>query len=228
MFVAFVGSQPMNRPQVIFFDAVGTLFGVRGGVGQVYQMVARRHGVELDATRLNLAFYQCFKAAPPCTFPGVTLGEIRKLEFQWWLRLAEQTFSQAGALQQFRDFPAFFSNLYAHFETAEPWFVYPDTVPTLEKLQRLNIPTAILSNFDSRLYAVLKALDLEKYFDSVTISTEVGVAKPDPKIFSIALAKYNCSPADAWHIGDSVTEDYEAAKAAGLKGILLRREEAVD
>lgn len=218
----------MKRPQVIFFDAVGTLFGVRGSVGLVYQAVARQHGVELDATQVNLAFHQCFKVAPPCTFPGATLAEIPDLEFQWWLKLAEQTFSQAGALNQFQDFPTFFSDLYAHFKTADPWFVYSDTVPTLEKLKRLNIPIAILSNFDSRLYSVLQALDLEKYFDSVTISTEVGVAKPDPKIFSIALAKYNCPPAEAWHIGDSVKEDYEAAKAAGLRGILLNREESID
>ncbi|BAS55662.1 MULTISPECIES: HAD-IA family hydrolase [Leptolyngbya] len=213
----------MKRPQVVFFDAVGTLFGVRGSVGQVYREIARAHGVEVDAAKIDRAFYESFKASPPCTFPGVDVLEIPQLEQQWWNTIAQQTFDRAGVLHQFADFSEFFSDLYYHFETAKPWFIYPDTVPTLEKLRSLDIPLGVLSNFDSRLYKVLKALNLEDFFDSITISTEVGVAKPDPKIFAIALEKHDCQPENAWHIGDSQQEDYEAANAAGLRGILLNR-----
>jgi putative hydrolase of the HAD superfamily len=213
----------MKRPQVVFFDAVGTLFGVRGSVGQVYREIARQHGVEVDATKIDRAFYESFKASPPCTFPGVDVLEIPQLEQQWWNTIAQQTFDRVGVLHQFADFSEFFSDLYYHFETAKPWLIYPDTIPTLEKLRSLNISLGVLSNFDSRLYKVLKALNLEDFFDSITISTEVGVAKPDPKIFAIALEKHDCQPENAWHIGDSQQEDYEAAKAAGLRGVLLNR-----
>jgi putative hydrolase of the HAD superfamily len=213
----------MKRPQVVFFDAVGTLFGVRGSVGQVYQEIARKYGVEVDAAILDRAFYESFKASTPCTFPGVDVLEIPQLEVQWWNTIAQQTFDRAGVLNRFQDFSEFFSDLYYHFETAKPWFIYPDTIPTLEKLRSLNITLGILSNFDSRLYKVLRALELSDFFDSITISTEVGVAKPDPKIFAIALAKHNCKPENAWHVGDSKQEDYEAANAAGLRGILLDR-----
>ncbi|GAP98337.1 HAD-IA family hydrolase [Leptolyngbya sp. NIES-2104] len=213
----------MKRPHVVFFDAVGTLFGVRGSVGQVYREIAQQHGVEVDAGVIDRAFYEAFKASPPCTFPGVDVLEIPQLEQQWWNTIAQQTFDRAEVLDKFEDFSSFFSDLYFHFETAKPWMIYPDTLPTLQKLRSLNIPLGILSNFDSRLYKVLRALDLADYFDSVTISTEAGVAKPDPKIFSIALAKHQCDPENAWHIGDSLQEDYEAANAAGLRGVLLDR-----
>lgn len=213
----------MKRPQVVFFDAVGTLFGVRGSVGQVYREIARQHGVEVDASAIDQSFYEAFKASPPCTFPGVDVLEVPQLEQQWWNTIAQQTFDRAGVLDKFEDFSSFFADLYLHFETAKPWVMYADTLPTLQKLRSLNIPLGILSNFDSRLYKVLRALDLADYFDSVTISTEAGVAKPDPKIFSIALAKHHCQPENAWHIGDSFQEDYEAANAAGLRGILLDR-----
>ncbi|MCU0552168.1 MAG: HAD family hydrolase [Leptolyngbya sp. Prado105] len=213
----------MKRPHVVFFDAVGTLFGVRGSVGQVYREISQKHGVEVDAASLDLAFYESFKASPPCTFPGVDILEIPQLEQQWWNTIAQQTFDRVGVLDQFADFSDFFADLYYHFETAKPWFIYPDTIPTLEKLRRLNIPLGVLSNFDSRLYKVLKALNLEDFFESITISTEVGVAKPDPKIFAIALEKHDCKPENAWHIGDSKREDYEAANAAGLRGVLLDR-----
>ena len=63
---------PLATPQVIFLDAVGTLFGVKGSVGEMYLNVTRRFDVELDPTLLDQAFYDSFKAAPPMAFPGMT------------------------------------------------------------------------------------------------------------------------------------------------------------
>jgi putative hydrolase of the HAD superfamily len=210
-------------PQVIFFDAVGTLFGVRGSVGDVYGELARSHGVEVSAAALNLAFYQSFQAATPCAFAGADPARIAALEFAWWQAIAQQTFDQAGVLTQFSNFSAFFTELYTYFATAAPWFVYADVLPTLTHLRQSGITTSIVSNFDSRIYSVLAALELDHFFASVTISTEVGVAKPDRQIFAMALAKHHCPAEAAWHIGDSRKEDYQAAKAAGLRGIWLNR-----
>ncbi|KAM3102115.1 HAD-IA family hydrolase [Phormidesmis sp. 146-20] len=213
----------MMRPQVIFFDAVGTLFGVRGSVGEVYGKIAWRYGVDVPTEVLNQAFYQSFKAAGSPAFPGRSSAEIPQLEFEWWGTIAHQTFKRANVRDQFSDFSKFFTELYHHFETTEPWILYTDVVPTLEKLRDRDITLGVLSNFDSRLHAVLKALNLTDFFSSVTISTEVGAAKPSPQIFDVALDKHNCSAQFAWHVGDSLEEDYKAAKAAGLRGIWLDR-----
>lgn len=215
----------MARPKVIFLDAVGTLFGVKGSVGEVYGEIAQRFGVEVSANALNQAFFQTFQAAPPPIFPGAELQEIPKHEFEWWQNIARGTFQQVGFLDHFSDFSAFFTELYTYFATAEPWFVYPDVRPALENWQQLGIELAVLSNFDSRLYLVLQALDLAQFFTSVTISTEVGAAKPNPQIFAAALDKYKCPAEEAWHIGDSLKEDYQGAKAAGLRAILVKRRE---
>ncbi len=214
----------MKRPQVIFFDAVGTLFGVRGSVGEVYGQLAQKHGVEVDPKQLNEAFYQQFKASPPCMFPEAKSTDIPRLEYRWWGAIASKTFRQVGVFDQFKNFSEFFSEVYSHFATAEPWIVYRDTVLTLERLRKLDIPLGIISNFDSRIHPVLKALNLSDYFSSITISTEAGVAKPDARIFQIALKKHDCAAEMAWHIGDSAKEDYEAAKLAGLRGILVDRD----
>ena len=63
-----------SPPQVIFLDAVGTLFGVAGSVGQIYSEIARQHGVRADAEELNQAFFRTFKAAPPMAFPDADPG----------------------------------------------------------------------------------------------------------------------------------------------------------
>ncbi|MBW4633852.1 MAG: HAD family hydrolase [Iphinoe sp. HA4291-MV1] len=213
-----------EKPQVIFLDAVGTLFGVKGSVGEIYSQIAQEFGVEVCADTLNKTFIQSFQAAPPPVFPDAEEQDIPQCEFDWWLDIARNTFEQAGVLQQFSDFSTFFSELYIHFGTANPWFIYPDVLPALVSWRRMGIELGILSNFDSRIYSVLQSLELREFFNSITICTQAGAAKPDSKIFTIALEKHNCSPELAWHIGDSVTEDYHGAKAAGLRGIWINRQ----
>ena len=213
----------MEQPKVIFLDAVGTLFGIQGSVGTIYSQLAQQFGVEVSEADLNLAFGQSFRHSSPAAFLGAEPSEIPVLEFEWWQAIAQETFAQAGVLQQFSDFATFFKKLYAHFETATPWFVYPEVPSVLEQWRSQGIELGILSNFDSRLYSVLDALDLVKFFTSITISTEVGAAKPNPDIFAAGLKKHDCAASAAWHIGDSYQEDYEAAQVIGLTGIWLNR-----
>ena len=211
--------------KIIFLDAAGTLFDVRGSVGDVYAQLANSFGVTVNSQELNTAFFQSFASASPMAFPGIEAAKIPQLELNWWQAVSAKAFQIAGVFNQFSDFPKFFAELYAHFATAEPWFVYPDVLPALNRWQQQGIELAVISNFDSRLYAVLKALNLAEYFTSVTISTEVGAAKPDAKIFTSALQKHNCIAKNVLHIGDSFKADYCGAKAAGLNAIWLNRQQ---
>ena len=210
-------------PQVIFLDAVGTLFGVAGSVGQQYGYVARQFGAAVDDGRLNQKFFKAFQAAPPCVFPGAHGGELQRLEYEWWKAIAVQTFEAAGVRDQIEDFERFFQELYEYFATASPWFVYPETAQTLKYWSSLGIELGIISNFDTRLYRVLQALDLVAPFQSITLSTEVGAAKPNPTVFEAALHHHRCPPAAAMHIGDSFEDDYRGAKAAGLQTRWLKK-----
>lgn len=218
-----LGSFTMQHPKVIFLDAVGTLIGVKGSVGEVYRNIAQEYGVDASPAALNQAFYQCFQAAEPLAFPNTAAAEIPALEFAWWLDIVTRTFQEVGVYNQFLDFSSFFADLYAHFASPDPWFVYPDVEQALENWQRQGIDLGVLSNLDSRLYTILQSFNLTPFFKSCTISSEAGAAKPDPHIFAIALEKHNCAPTEAWHIGDSYTQDYQAAKASGIKATWLRR-----
>jgi putative hydrolase of the HAD superfamily len=210
---------PSGQPQVIFLDAVGTLFGVRGSVGAIYREIAARFGVAAEAQKLDRAFYQTFKTAPSLAFTESDL--LVEREFNWWKTLAVQTFICAGLIDQFSDFDVFFAELYQIFATADPWFLYGDALPALEFWQAGGIELGVISNFDSRIFKVLESLGLGDFFQSVTISSRVGAAKPDRRIFEAALAKHQCDAYRAWHIGDSPNEDCEGAKAAGLIPFLV-------
>jgi len=208
---------------VIFLDAVGTLFGVKEGVGYAYSAIAAKHGVQSDRSLLDNAFMEVFRSSPPLAFPDLELDEIPDAEYQWWQEVALRTFAKTGDLGRFADFGSFFCELYAYFATPEPWFVYEDTVPALEKWRSQGIELGIISNFDSRLYPLLRELGIADFFSSVTISSEAGAAKPDPQIFRYALSKHPTA-VTALHIGDSYTEDYQGAIAAGLPAIWLNRQ----
>ena len=213
----------MPYPKVIFLDAVGTLFGVRGSVGEIYSAIAAEFGVNVAPDRLNSAFFESFKAAAPLAFSQAQLSQIPELEFNWWRAIAEATFTAAGVGEQFADFSAFFVELYNYFAAADPWYVYDDVLPALKRWQQRGIPLGIISNFDSRINQVLTVLELREFFDTITISSFSGAAKPNPEIFTIALQKHDCLPEEAWHIGDSLGEDYQGAKTAGIRPFLIQR-----
>jgi putative hydrolase of the HAD superfamily len=212
-----------QQPKVIFLDAGGTLFGVKGSVGEIYSAIASQAGVEVLPSLLDETFYQSFKASPPLAFGEVDAVKLNELEYQWWRAIAEESFTRAGVINHFSDFNAFFSQLYAYFATSEPWYVYPDVIPALQGWRQQGIQLGIVSNFDSRIYLILESLQLKDFFSSITISSQAGSAKPHSQIFIAALKKHNCFAQEAWHIGDSLKEDYQGAKAAGLKPFLIKR-----
>ena len=72
--------------------------------------------------------------------------------------------------------------------------------------------------------AVIRALGIEHRFDAVIVSGEVGVAKPDPAIFELALAALETRAEESWHVGDNLVVDVAGARAAGLTAVWLNRD----
>lgn len=210
-------------PKVIFFDAMGTLFDLKITVGEIYQQYALKYGVEADAKIINQAFIRSFKSAPPLAFSSGELTIIKQQEFTWWSNVVAKTFDHIGILEKFSNFTDFFAEVYLYFAQKDPWYLFSDTIDSLNKWHDLKIELGIISNFDSRLIGVLDSLNLSQFFTSITISSLAGAAKPDPNIFNIALKKHNILAQQAWHIGDSEIEDYQGAKNAGIKPFWLNR-----
>lgn len=86
---------------------------------------------------------------------------------------------------------------------------------------RPRFKTGLISNAwsDMREYLVRKKLDV--VFDTLTISAEVGVAKPEAKIYHLALEQAQVQPEAAVFV-DDVLANIEACEALGMKGILFK------
>ena len=210
---------------VVFFDVAGTLIRVRDGVGAQYARVASRFGVAADPKALEREFPRAFRAAPLMAFPGAPAGSVPGLEREVWRGIVRDVFAGAGHLAGFAPggFDAYFDAVYRHFEDAATWDVFPDVMPALSALHALGCPRGIVSNFDSRVLGILEGLGLAPWFQSVTLSSQVGATKPSRAIFARALAHHGVDAARAFHVGDSPAEDCAGAQAAGLRAVLIDR-----
>src|SRR5438876_2534484 len=205
--------------KAIFFDAAGTLFETREPVGLSYARIAQRYGVEATAVQVNAAFRRAFRAAEGLAFGcGHSPAELRALEREWWRRLVAETFVGVGT---FSDFDGYFSELFAYFADPAHWRASSDAASTLASLKQQGLTVGIISNFDYRLYAILDGLGLIRYFDSITISSEAGFAKPSARVFQAALGRHSLKPDESLHVGDSEHLDLAGAAAAGMCAALI-------
>jgi putative hydrolase of the HAD superfamily len=101
---------------------------------------------------------------------------------------------------------------------------FPDTVPALEALRGAGIRVVAASNWDVSLHEQLAATGLTPLLDGALSSAEVGAPKPDPEIFTRALALAGARPEEALHVGDDVEADVGGARAAGLEPVLIDRD----
>lgn len=100
----------------------------------------------------------------------------------------------------------------------------PDCHPVLEGLQR-DKTLGLITNFDHPPYmhALLRQLDLVKFFEAVIISGDVGVKKPESRIFHLALQRTRLQPDEVVYVGDT-EEDIAGSLSAGITPILIQRD----
>ena len=211
----------MTMPlKAVFFDAAGTLIKTARPVGESYALLARKYGMEVSPEALRERFRLCFSSAPPLAFPGAPAKEIKAMERQWWKNLVGRIFEPYGPFARFDDY---FSELFDYFSRPDSWSLFPETKETLTALRERGLILDVISNFDSRLFAILEGLAIAARFDSVVISSRAGCAKPAPEIFLAALGRHRLKPKEAMHVGDSRDKDAAGASGAGLTGVLLDR-----
>jgi len=108
-----------------------------------------------------------------------------------------------------------------------PWnnedeYVYPEAEEVLRELsERYHI--GIIANQNLGSEERLEKLGLLRYIDLVIASAEEGVAKPDLRIFQIALDRANCKPEEAVMVGDRIDNDILPANKIGMKTVWIKQ-----
>jgi putative hydrolase of the HAD superfamily len=202
----------------VFLDWTNTLVRVRGSVGQIYADLAQRFGLRAHAREIDDGFASIVKALPQRVAPGLTDAEIDVREREWWREVASRALAPYGDFDRFDEF---FDEVYELFRRPEAWELLPHARLALDALHTQGRRLGIVSDMDSRLFDVLRALELDDRFDVVSLSFRVGFQKPDPRLFADALERAGAAAAQSAHVGDSLTSDVLGALDAGLAAIHL-------
>jgi len=108
------------------------------------------------------------------------------------------------------------------WEHAHNFEIFEDVLPTLAELRAHGLKIGLVSNTGRNLDEFVAHHGLG--VDAAVTSGAHGKTKPHPTIFLSALKRLVVEPADAVMIGDSIEDDVEGAKAVGMRGFLLDRE----
>jgi HAD superfamily hydrolase (TIGR01509 family) len=103
--------------------------------------------------------------------------------------------------------------------------LFPDVLPVLETL-RPAYRLGIIANQPAATRAALERDGVGSYVDVWALSAEVGLAKPDPRLFTYAVERAGCRPEEAVYVGDRLDNDIRPARTAGLRTLWLLRGEA--
>jgi putative hydrolase of the HAD superfamily len=103
--------------------------------------------------------------------------------------------------------------------------LWDDSIPTLRELRARGLRTAIVSNCDHWTRPIVDELGLEREADTIVLSFEVGVAKPDAGIYRAALDALGARPEEAVFVDDQ-SAYCEGAEALGIRSFLIVREDA--
>lgn len=104
------------------------------------------------------------------------------------------------------------------------WRLFDDARPCLDWLHDNGLRLAVVTNAPGRYQrAKIEALGLAGRFDALVISGEIGVRKPDLRIFRGASEALDLAPERIVHIGDRLSTDALGSSRAGMRGVWLNR-----
>lgn len=219
------------RPEVLLLDCGGTLSWPP--FDRVRALVSELRGVEIDHTHPYEGFYRSSHALemylrehgrPPADDP---------LAIQHWLYLTGfRLTGDAGVwTQECTD------ELVRREQRMGAWdFTFSWVGTALERLSREGYPMAVVSNSDGQVTQLLEQLGYARYMDVIVDSHLEGIAKPDARLFHLALQRLGRSdlaeqaslaaagkaqPPAVLHVGDHFRADYIGAREAGLNACLI-------
>ncbi|MHA1728976.1 MAG: HAD family hydrolase [Promethearchaeota archaeon] len=211
----------------VFFDFFGTLFisdnektAWSNWLSSFYEYLFSKGLSESKETFSTLCNGFMGRDEPPLKNNGLTIYERRIKVFCEELGLSSNL--NLSDIRNITD-----STINA-FES--DFYLDPEVIPLLKTLKKnkknkKNKKLALITNYDHfpRINYLLSKLGIKKYFDSITISSKIGIKKPNPQIFKPALEKTDLQPKECVYVGDSGV-DIQGSLSAGITPILIQRD----
>ena len=202
----------MNEIKAVLFDAGNTLVWLDHTF--IVQLL-REHGVETSMEQLMEAEYGAKLLMDELVRGGKGGDDASRARIFF-----AEIFKRVGVARD--AFTPLEQRLFARHAEHNLWSSVRDrTGEALEELRRRGYRLGVISNADGRVEGLLDMVGLRPHFELVVDSGVVGVEKPDPRIFHLALEQMGVAPAEAVYVGDIYEIDMVGARAAGMRPILI-------
>jgi putative hydrolase of the HAD superfamily len=209
-----------TKPRAIFFDAGNTLIYPR-----VEELAADLTAQGYPATAED--FYAAERAGKQkldeWLWPQIRQGTVpRTIDHYYWFEYLKALMLRVGVPEP--EHERLMRHVGKGFGDITLWSrVLPETPPFLAKLRAQGYYLGVISNSIGTMEQQLGRVDLAHYFDAIFDSALVGVEKPHPEIFRVALERTGVKPEEAIFVGDTNATDMGGAYLAGLRGVLIDR-----
>jgi HAD superfamily hydrolase (TIGR01549 family) len=201
-------------PRAVFFDVDFTLiYPGPTFQGEGYARFCAHDGIRVDASRFD-------EAVAAASF---ILDEVEEqvydpnLFIHYTASIIEHMGGRGAAVIRVAE------RIYEQWASNHHFEIYDDVEPVLRELAVRGYVLGAISNSHRSLDAFAQHFKLDSLIATTISSAEHGFMKPHRSIFDAALQRAGVDAADAVMIGDSLKADIEGARAAGMRGILLRR-----
>jgi putative hydrolase of the HAD superfamily len=199
----------------VLFDAGDTLLAPAPSFQGRFLAVAAAAGLPLEEAAVDAAVAEAMRAAE---WPGDWTDPATQRSF--WIGFYRQVLAGLGHQDDGRQVAEV---LFAAFSDPAGYRLFDDVRPALEALAGRGLRLGVVSNFEPWLEDVLALQGVDHLFATVAISGKLGVAKPDPEIFQVALKEVGAEPEATVHVGDQPVNDVAAARAVGITPVLIDR-----
>ncbi|HUG49242.1 MAG TPA: HAD-IA family hydrolase [Candidatus Limnocylindria bacterium] len=209
-----------HRPAALFFDVGDTLTRAHPSWPAVYATVYPEFGINVDPEDFEAAWREAFAEWEI----DDRFEASEEASYQRFKELDGRIFANLG----YPDLPdEFFRAVEVAFSRRSSWFVFDDVAPALDALRQAGFRLGVISNWGWAAPELLHDLELAAHFEALTISARVGFQKPRAEIFRHALEQLDVGAPEALHVGDSYAADVLGARAAGMRAVLIDRDERV-
>lgn len=156
-------------------------------------------------------------------WPQIRKGDVpRTIDQYYWGEYLHALMDRIGAPEEAQG--ALMLRVANGFRDIKLWSrVLPETPAYLENLRGRGYILGVISNSIGTIEVQLGRVDLLRYFHTVLDSAIVGIEKPHPEIFRLAIERAGVAPSEAVFVGDTHSTDVGGAELAGIHGVLIDR-----
>ena len=213
-----------KKYKAVIFDLHFTLIRLNPSRGVVYQNVLKRYGLRCQPKKIKRAFNDVWKeyGDKRISIEHSKHYNDKKIE-KWWLDFHHRMLIKLGYNNKSKSILINTAISNKFYTNPKMHRVYADAKKILKILKIRKTKLALVTNGYKSTQRIIDGLGIKKYFNCIIISSDVGISKPNPKIFQLVAKKFNLKLEEILCVGDSYPTDIVGAKLAGCGAAIIDR-----